>query len=303
MQTLRIGLAVAFLALGVVACSAGAPKPSTASSQRRAGPVELTYLGAAGWQLRAGPRVLLVDPYFSGAPVDDEALPLSPNAALIAEYSPPRADAVLVSHSHYDHLLDVPDVAKRTGAPIVGTSSTLNVARAAGLPEGQLVLARVGETRAFGHFSVHALRGLHSPTGQSNAQIPPGVTLPMSASVYAEGDTLQFVVRVEARTVLFISSANFIESELDGVRPDVAVVAVALREKIPNYSCTLMRVLGNPALVLANHFDAHWEPLGAAQLAISPEARKSLAQFAAEVHACAPATRVVVPTHFRGISI
>lgn len=34
--------------------------------------------------------------------------------------------------------------------------------------------------------------------------------------------------------MLFIGTANFIESELEGLRPDVAVVAIGLREKIPD---------------------------------------------------------------------
>ena len=58
-----------------------------------------------------------------------------------------------------------------------------------------------------------------------------------------------------------------------------------------------MRALGRPRLVLTNHFDAHWEPLGPTQMSIDDGDRAGLAAFADEIHACAPETKVVVPTH------
>lgn len=263
----------------------------------------LTYLGVAGWKLAHGDHVLLVDPYFSRVHVDDDAVVIAPDGAAIRSHAFPSADAILVGHSHYDHVLDAPSIAKGTHAPIVGTESTLNVARAAGVPSSQLVRANGGETLAFGAFSVRVVRGLHSLTGQTSAEIPAQIQLPLRAKDYAEGGTLQWLVTAGGKRVFFIGSANFIESEIDGLRPDVAVVAVGLREKIPDYACRLMRALGAPRLVLANHFDAHWEPLGPKQMDIGDEGRASLAHFADEIHACAPATKVVVPAHLEPIAI
>ncbi len=313
-RTARSGIDSAFAliascatALALLACGprAAGPFASPAAGTARAdAPITLTYLGVAGWRVDDGGHALLVDPYFSRLPVDSKsATPLLPDEARITRYAPTRADAILVGHSHYDHLLDVPDIAKRAHATVVGTASTLNVARAAGVAENHLVVAEEGAALTFGPFSVSAFRGLHSLTGQASAAIPPQIALPMPASGYAEGGTLDYLVRVGRHSILFIGSANFIEQELAGVRPDVAVLAVGLREKIVDYACRLMRALGHPPLVLTNHFDAHWEPLGPKQMDIGDEARASLAKFADEIHACAPETRVVVPTHFQPISL
>jgi L-ascorbate metabolism protein UlaG (beta-lactamase superfamily) len=125
----------------------------------------------------------------------------------------------------------------------------------------------------------------------------------MAADAYGEGGTLQYLVRFEGRTLLFIGTANFIESEIEGLRPDVAIVAVGLREKIPDYSCRLMRAIGKPRLVLTNHFDAHWKPLGPEQMGIEKDSRASLEKFAGEVHACAPDTKVVIPVHLAPVEI
>lgn len=100
-----------------------------------------------------------------------------------------------------------------------------------------------------------------------------------------------------AHRILVIGSANFVANELDGLRPDIAVVAVGLREKIPDYTCRIMQATGHPRLVFANHFDAFWQPLGPHEMDISAGARADLERFADEVHACSPETTVVIPKH------
>jgi len=291
-------------ALALAACTPSATAPSTpAPPPRSDAQVSLTYLGVAGWQVTNGAHTLLFDPYFSRVDVDNDSATILPNEALITRHAPAHADGILVGHSHYDHLLDVPTIAKRTGATVVGTESTMNVARAAGVEPSHLRLARGGETFDIGPFNVRAIRALHSLTGQPDAPIPANITMPMAASAYNEGGTLQFLVRFEGRTILFIGTANFVESELEGLRPDIAIIAVGLRDKIPDYSCRLMRALGKPRLVFTNHFDAHWKPLGPEQMSIGDKGQKSLDTFPDEVHACAPETKVVVPVHLQPMSI
>jgi L-ascorbate metabolism protein UlaG (beta-lactamase superfamily) len=297
----RSPFAAALLAFAIGGCARTTAVPSHVEPGDR--PVTLRYLGVAGWELTDGEHTLLVDPYFSRRKVEDDAAPITPDLEAIHRYAPKRADVVLVGHSHYDHLLDTPTIATDSGAHVVGTESTIHVARASGVAEDKLVVARGGETFAFGPFSVRAIRGLHSLTGQPPATIPGDITLPMSADAYGEGGTLQYLVRFAGRSILFIGTANFIEEEIAGLRPDVAVVAVGLRHKIPDYSCRLMRGLGAPPLVLANHFDAFMNPLEHGPMDIGESGHAGLSAFADEVHACAPATHVVVPVHLRPIPL
>lgn len=296
---------VAAFALGACASKTTpvASTTSAAASASRTADVSLTYLGVAGWQMTDGAHALLVDPFFSRRELPNMDAIVTSDPAALDRYAPARADVILVGHSHYDHLLDVPAIAKRTGAIVIGSESTANVLRAAGVAEDHARVVRGGETLAEGAFTIRVMRGLHSLTGQADAPIPREVTLPMAAKGYAEGGTLQYLVRFEGRSVLFIGTANLVDRELDGLRPDVAVIAVGLSEKIPDYACRLMRALGRPPLVLTNHFDAHWAPLGPEQMDISDEGRAHLATFAEEIHACAPDTKVVVPVHFQPISI
>ncbi|MET0595172.1 MAG: MBL fold metallo-hydrolase [Polyangiaceae bacterium] len=299
--------ALSTLALALLGCAAKSapsppPAPARAAKPRPEG-LSMTYLGVAGWRIDDGANVLLLDPNFSRPHIVDLSVELVPNETEISRYAPPHATAILVGHSHYDHLLDVPEIARRTGAKVVGSESTLNVARASGLPEGQLVLAAPGATLTFGPFAVRPLRGRHSLTGLPNLPIPRNVAVPLAAGAYHEGGTFHYLLRVRERTILFIGTANFIETEMEGLRPDVAIIASGLREKVPDYACRLMRALGRPRLVFANHFDAFQEPLGPSQMNLEDAERVQLAAFADEIHACAPETKVVIPVHLDPMAI
>ncbi len=291
-------------ALCTSGCSARRPARTETQAPHPRGRVALTYLGVAGWRLDAAANhTLLVDPYFTRVRAPDDNTVLHPDTAMIARFAPPRADVILVGHSHYDHLMDVPEIAKRTGAIVVGTESTANVARADGVPPEHVVAVKGGDTLDFRPFAVRVKHGLHSLTGQPNVPIPHDVTLPMAASGYGEGGTLQYVVRVDGRTVLFIGTANIIDGELSGEHPDVVVMATGLRSKIPDYTCRVLTAVGKPRTVLANHFDDFGAKLTPHAPLGDAEDRANLDAFANEVHACAPDTKVVVPSHLESFEL
>lgn len=266
-------------------------------------PVTLTYLGVAGWSLSDGEHTVVVDPYFS-RPRFADGVPVRADEAAIARLAPADVDLILIGHSHVDHVLDAPALALRSGASVLGSVSTARYARAYGVPEAQVIPVQGGEDYAFDGFSVRVIPGLHSALDDKHTfgagdVIDDGV-LPASFAAFGEGGTFDYLVRLGGKQVLFIGSANYIERELEGLRPDVAVVATGLRDEIHEYSARLMAALGAPPLVLANHFDAWREPLGAP---LDDATRADLVAFAAEIHAVAPHTRVVVPQPLEPIDL
>jgi L-ascorbate metabolism protein UlaG (beta-lactamase superfamily) len=259
-------------------------------------PITLTYLGVAGWQLEAAGKTILTDPYFS-RPADANQ-PLVPDAAAIAAHAPAHADLIVVGHSHFDHLLDAPEVAKRTGAELIGSLSTIRVAIASGVPAAQLTGIAGGEDLARAGFSVRVIPSLHSMIGAADTlgEIAESPQLPMPQAGYKAGGTFGYLFRIAGHEVLVLDTANFIERELDGLRPDVAIVAPGARQEIHDYACRLMHALGAPPVVIATHFDAWTKPL-ADDTTLADDTRRDLAAFADEIHACAPATRVIIPEH------
>jgi L-ascorbate metabolism protein UlaG (beta-lactamase superfamily) len=76
-----------------------------------------------------------------------------------------RLAAVIPLHSHYDHVMDAPYVARWKGAKLVGSSSTSKVGLGALLPEERITVAVKGKPMTFGRFSVTLYESRHVPTG------------------------------------------------------------------------------------------------------------------------------------------
>jgi L-ascorbate metabolism protein UlaG (beta-lactamase superfamily) len=309
-----------FACAAFAACACAGQEPAAAA---KAGLVTLEYMGAAGWRITDGTTVLLIDPYISrilGPPPplappyarlpgdtrplygwDQVAVP--DNAAVDARI--PLADFVLVTHTHYDHVLDVPHIALKTHCTVVGTESTENVLRAYGVPEQQLITVRGGEDYQFGSFSVKVIPSLHSPLDHkhyfSSEIAPAGMKAPLTLQqMHPEGGTLAYLVRFRGHQILAFGGMNYIEREMQGLEPDVVLVgAAASRKESYEYTARLMRALHFPPLVLPTHWDNFFAPYEASQ----QTSLDALQSFLQEVRAASPKTKVIVPKYFEAIPL
>jgi L-ascorbate metabolism protein UlaG (beta-lactamase superfamily) len=72
-------------------------------------PLAITWLGHSTFVVRTpGGRRILLDPWLQGNPACPQAMK-----------RPPKADLILVSHGHGDHMDDVIGCARESGAPVV----------------------------------------------------------------------------------------------------------------------------------------------------------------------------------------
>lgn len=297
--------------------------PRVTSAQ---GEVRLSYLGTAGWEITNGKTVILVDPYLSrlkivtpGEPVAaDDHRPavglddagVSDKAVIDAHIK--RANFILLTHTHIDHVLDMPYIARKTGAMVIGTESTVNFARASGIPDNQLMTVKGGEDLDFGTFSVRVIPSLHgilrhSPNISYFPSPPPSTIFSRDAKapfrvrdLLIEGGTLAYLIRLSGVQVLVFGSMNYIEREVDGLRPDVAIIgASAEHREIYRYTPRLLRAIGYPRLVLPTHWDRFNVPYSASQ----QQALERVQSFVAEVKAASPNTQVIVPKYFHPIVV
>ena len=128
--------------------------------------VRLRYLGIAGYEISDGRTTIWVDPTPTRPTVNELISgPLEPDTSLYAPWKLRHADYILVGHAHHDHVLDVPALARRTGARVVGSRSTIQLCRSRGIPDEQLQIVNGGERLELGSFVVEVEDKVHGPIG------------------------------------------------------------------------------------------------------------------------------------------
>ncbi|MCK5816044.1 MAG: MBL fold metallo-hydrolase, partial [Flavobacteriaceae bacterium] len=70
--------------------------------------MKITFLGHASLQIEVSGKTIIVDPFISGN-----------DLAKHIDVSELKADYVLITHAHQDHILDVETIVKNTDAKIV----------------------------------------------------------------------------------------------------------------------------------------------------------------------------------------
>jgi L-ascorbate metabolism protein UlaG (beta-lactamase superfamily) len=167
---LLTGLASVALALGSAAPAAEIPEAcSSHQAAVTGGPlpppesdtVVIRWLGNANFEFAHKGKVYLFDAYFDRTP---RSHAIGFKAADVS-----NAEAIFVSHAHFDHISDVGAVARQTGAPVIGAPITADTARKLGAPEKQIVVAKGGESMKFGDATVEIALAQHST-------IQPGLT-------------------------------------------------------------------------------------------------------------------------------
>jgi L-ascorbate metabolism protein UlaG (beta-lactamase superfamily) len=157
------GLAAAALALTGSVFAADIPEACNSTTAAVTGgllpppqsdTVVVRWLGNANFEFAYRGKVYLFDAYF-------DRTPRSHKLGFAAK-DVSKAEAIFVSHAHFDHISDIGPVARQTGAAVVGAPITIETARKLGAPEKQLVVAKGGESMKFGDATVEIALAQHS---------------------------------------------------------------------------------------------------------------------------------------------
>ncbi len=236
------------------------PPPSLT---RPNGGLTVRYLGVSGYQVTDGKTVVLLDPTPTRPP--PSALltgPLVPDEAYGAALCP-RADFILVNHTHFDHALDVPAIALRTKAKVLGSQSTINLARSRGVPAEQLQVVQPGEHLTLGTFTVDVRSSRH--TDIAGISQPMGGLVPPDAGAlwfwqFKLDQTLAYRLEANGTSIWFHPTSTFAKSEIGG--PTAATLIVGVTGEKP----TAEKVSGllaeaRPVRVLPTHYDNFFQPM------------------------------------------
>jgi L-ascorbate metabolism protein UlaG (beta-lactamase superfamily) len=230
--------------------------------------LELTWLGVSGYRLTYEGVSLFVDPYVSRVPL--RALLLRrqalPDAAMLDRYAtaPGAVAGVLVGHTHFDHAVDAPAIARRFGAKAYGSESLVTLMRLHGLEELAVDVAP-HETYELGPFAVRFIPSRHS-------KLLFGRKVPMDGELtcdhlhglvptaYKCGAVWGIRIDVAGVRLYHQGSADLDDDELPDEPVDVFLAGVAGRSVTPRYWQRILPRL-DPRLIVPTHYDDFFAPL------------------------------------------
>ena len=284
----------------------------------------LDWYGCATFRLRTAGLTIFLDAYIDRAPI-------AAGTGLTAD-DIDRCDWIVVGHSHFDHLWGAERILARTGAKLIGSYETVRVMEAAGVPTEQMICVAGGETIALSDdVTVTVYPSQHSCVWSQGQMAQPdevclgdlGVTWQEQQARMAEltahlageldpvavghllgalgghsdrgdGGALVYLFDTPEGSLLFQDTSGHWTGILEGLRPDVAILAAAgrgnvdgepIQGSLAEFVARQVELLEPARVVLGHHDD--WLPGFSVATDVTP-IRDAIARVA-------PATELLEP--------
>ncbi len=256
------------------------------------------WLGTAGIELECRGERILIDPYLSRVPLRYIfAGRPSSRRDLIKRYLAP-AGTVLVSHAHFDHLLDVPTVCREFGSIAYGSVNTGAILRAHGIPSVQIRTVEAGDSFTAGPFEIRILPGRHGRMVgllPYTGPLPMRLNPPLRLSEYRMDRMFSFQVQTADASILVWNGPE--EDRIP--RADMLFFCPLWGARV----CAHISKAARSSTVVPVHWDDFFSPLErSARPLVAPPGwrspwirRMDPAAFAISLNRLLPEVKVVVP--------
>jgi len=186
------------------------------------GNLVITFIGHASLMIEAGNHVLFTDPLSTAA-----------------DYSAfPKADIILVSHEHVDHL------DKKALALITGSKTKTIVSRSCkGMVDNTLVMTN-GETQTFGDFKIEAVPAYNIVNTRSDG-----------VAYHAKGDGNGYVINYGGKRIYVAGDTEHIPEMSNLKKIDIAFLPIGLPYNMTYQMAAEAARSFMPTILYPYHFD------------------------------------------------
>ena len=205
--------------------------------------LEVEWLGVSGYRMSFEGQTIFIDPYVSRVPFGDllRKRPTLPDPAALDRFvhAPGEVAGVLVGHTHFDHAVDAPAIARRFGCRAYGSDSLVTLMDLHGLA-GRAVEVEPYRTYELGPFEVSFTPSVHS-------KLLLGLAVPydgdltcehldaLTPSAYRCGQVWGISIAVAGLRFYHQGSANLIDDAVRERGVDVFLAGVAGRNFTEDY--------------------------------------------------------------------
>lgn len=250
--------------------------------------MKLTWFGTAGFKIESGKQTLLIDPYFTR---NQKAFPRQ----VLKPSDITTADQILITHGHFDHIFDVPEIVSKTNATVYCGRGVDRTLIQNGLSAGRIRRVKTdGETFHFDNLNVQAFFSRHirfdrwlmiKTLFRIHLRLPR--YLPLLRN-YPEGQVLSWRIRLEGKILHHFGSGGSTAIELERLRQqpiDILLVPMQGHTHITRIGHRYVMSLA-PKMVIPHHQDNFFPPIST---------RVNTEPFVNRVKASHPDTVVRVP--------
>lgn len=227
--------------------------------------LSIRWLGTAGYAIAYEDHELVIDPYLTRVPLGDviRRRATAPDAALVERHVP-RASAVLIGHTHFDHVLDAPAIARAHGCDVYGSGSVATVLDLYGLGHHAKVVDAY-RTYEIGPFEVTFVPSVHSKLAlgmwvPSDGPITCEHLDDLSPNAYRCDQVWGIHIAVAGVTIYHQGSADLIDDAIRHRGVDYFLCGIAGRQFADDYVDRVLRRL-EPRVVIPGHYDDFFRPL------------------------------------------